>query len=114
VGVQSAAAACFHKIRPLKKMLNRLLTHAGGAGRMRLAAGVGEIQDSPLPILYTSVRRLLKMSESNVLANQKQILKNQKAILGNQGQIKANQETIKKNQAAILKNQKQILAAVKK
>jgi hypothetical protein len=115
VGAQSAAADLLHKIRGLKKMLNRLLTHAGGAGRMRFAAGIGEIQDSPQPyFVHFSPEAAKKMSESNVLANQKQILKNQKTILGNQGQIKVNQETIKKNQAAILKNQKQILAAVKK
>jgi hypothetical protein len=113
--VRSAAVASLHKIRLLKKMLNRLLTHADVAGRMRLAAGIGEIQVSSLPYLvHFSPEAAAKMSESNVLANQKQILKNQKAILGNQGQIKANQETIKKNQAAILKNQKQILTAVKK
>jgi hypothetical protein len=91
------------------------LTHAGGAGKMRLAAGIGEIQGSSLPYLvHFSPEAAKNMSESNVLANQKQILKNQKAILGNQGQIKANQETIKKNQASILKNQKQILSAVKR
>lgn len=84
-------------------------------GECSLAAGVGETQGSSLPYLvHFSPEAAKKMSESNVLANQKQILKNQKAILGNQGQIKANQETIKKNQGAILKNQKQILAAVKK
>ena len=82
---------------------------------MRLAAGIGKIQDSPQPYLvHFFPEGPKKMSESNVLANQKQILKNQKAILGNQGQIKANQETIKKNQASSLRNQKQILAAVKK
>jgi hypothetical protein len=115
VRAQSAAADSLHKIRALKSVLNRLLTHADGAGRMRLAAGIGQIQDSPQPYLvHFSSEAANKMSESNVLANQKQILKNQKAILANQGQIKANQETIKKNQVAILKNQKQILAAVKK
>jgi hypothetical protein len=46
-----------------------------------------------------------RMSESNVIANQKRILANQKAILSNQTTIQANQATIKKNQAAILKNQ---------
>jgi hypothetical protein len=66
----------------------------------------------------------LEMSESDVIANQKQILKNQKEIISNQNQIKSNQDTIKKNQATILKNQgtldtivknqKQILAAIKK
>jgi len=113
--VESVAAASLHKVPSTEKKLSGLLTHAGGAGRMRLAAGIGEIRGSSLPYLvHFSPEAATKMSDSNVLANQKQILKNQKAILGNQGQIKANQETIKKNQAAILKNQKQILAAVKK
>ena len=113
--MHSAAVASLHKTHSVKKMPNRPLTHAGGAGKMRLAAGIGEIQGSSLPYLvHFSPEAANNMSESNVLANQKQILKNQKAILGNQGQIKANQETIKKNQAAILKNQKQILSAVKK
>ena len=66
----------------------------------------------------------LEMSESDVIANQKQILRNQKEIISNQKQIKSNQEAIKKNQGTILKNQgtldvivrnqKQILAAIKK
>jgi hypothetical protein len=47
-----------------------------------------------------------KMSERDVIANQKRILGNQKAIVANQGEIKLNQQTIKKNQAAILKNQR--------
>jgi hypothetical protein len=65
----------------------------------------------------------VRMSESQVIANQMRILKNQKNIVANQSAIRANQETIKKNQAAILKNQsalatiitnqKQILAAIK-
>jgi hypothetical protein len=46
-----------------------------------------------------------RMSENDVIANQKRILQNQKSILANQSTIKANQETIKKNQASILKNQ---------
>jgi len=46
-----------------------------------------------------------RMSENDVIANQKHILQNQKSILANQNTIKANQETIKKNQASILKNQ---------
>jgi hypothetical protein len=46
-----------------------------------------------------------RMSENDVIANQKRILQNQKSILTNQTAIKANQETIKKNQASILRNQ---------
>jgi hypothetical protein len=52
-----------------------------------------------------SERRNSRMSENDVIANQKRILQNQKSILANQSAIKANQETIKKNQASILKNQ---------
>jgi hypothetical protein len=52
-----------------------------------------------------SEMRNFRMSENDVIANQKQILKNQKSILANQKTIKANQETIKKNQSSILKNQ---------
>jgi hypothetical protein len=54
-----------------------------------------------------------RMSENQVIANQKQILKNQKSILANQNTIKANQETIKKNQASILKNQATLAVIVK-
>jgi hypothetical protein len=54
-----------------------------------------------------------KMSDNDVIANQKHILQNQKEILSNQKAIKANQETIKKNQASILKNQATLGTIVK-
>jgi hypothetical protein len=54
-----------------------------------------------------------KVSENEVLTNQKQILRNQKSILANQNAIKANQETIKKNQGSILKNQATLHTIVK-
>ena len=54
-----------------------------------------------------------KMSENDVIANQKRILKNQKEIIANQMQIKSNQETIKKNQATILKNQSSLNTILK-
>jgi hypothetical protein len=58
-------------------------------------------------------RGISKMSENDVIANQKRILQNQKTILANQSSIKANQETIKKNQASILKNQTTLDTIVK-
>jgi hypothetical protein len=58
-------------------------------------------------------RGIRKMSENDVIANQKRILQNQKSILANQGTIKANQETIKKNQVSILKNQATLDTIVK-
>jgi hypothetical protein len=74
---------------------------------------------------FTSCRKENnKMSENDVIANQKRILKNQKEIIANQTRIKSNQEAIKKNQGTILKNQgslntilknqRQILALLKK
>ena len=58
-----------------------------------------------------------KMSNDNVLANQKTIIKNQATILSNQTAIKKNQGDIKTNQKKldqILANQKAILANQKK
>ena len=58
-----------------------------------------------------------KMSESDILANQKLILENQQVILANQKVIEQNQATIKENQQAlpqILKNQEKILALLHK
>jgi len=58
-----------------------------------------------------------KMSEHDILANQKIILEHQQIILANQKAIQENQETIKQNQAAlpqILKNQQEILALLRK
>jgi hypothetical protein len=77
------------------------------------------------PAVFNSWRKdKNRVSENDVLANQKRILKNQKEIIANQTQIKSNQEAIKKNQATILKNQdslntiirnqKQILTWLKK
>jgi hypothetical protein len=60
-----------------------------------------------------NTRGLEKMSENDVIANQKRILQNQKSILANQNTIKANQETIKRNQASILKNQSALGTIVK-
>jgi hypothetical protein len=54
-----------------------------------------------------------KMSENDVIANQKRILKNQNEIIANQTQIKSNQETIKRNQAKILKNQDSLNTIIK-
>jgi hypothetical protein len=74
----------------------------------------GERGLTGLPPCYLLQRRSFhKMSEREVINNQKHILKNQKAILSNQSQIKANQETIKKNQASILKNQNTLNTVVR-
>jgi hypothetical protein len=62
----------------------------------------GSLSGESLKFSGSGARR---MSEREVLGNQKQILANQKTIIVNQKAIKVNQETIKKNQAAILKNQ---------
>jgi hypothetical protein len=58
-----------------------------------------------------------KMSENDVLANQKLILENQQTILANQEAIQGNQATIVQNQkslASILGNQEKILALLQK
>jgi hypothetical protein len=67
--------------------------------------GLGEPHVESCCTNTISERRNTKMSENDVIANQKRILQNQKSILANQSAIKANQETIKKNQVSILKNQ---------
>jgi len=62
-------------------------------------------------------RRRDKMSENEVLANQKTILDHQAEILANQKTILENQAAIKQNQDAlqkIIQNQEKILAALKK
>jgi hypothetical protein len=77
--------------------------------------------------LFNSRNRLLtasggpchtpKMSEHDVLANQKLILENQQTIQENQKVIQKNQTIIKQNQQAlpqILKNQEEILALLRK
>jgi hypothetical protein len=99
------------------------LTRQGGKARMRRTFGA-KFCVVVFFIYFAPRRRAEHMSESTVIANQKQILNNQKTIIANQKQIKSNQDTIKRNQGTILKNQgsldtilknqKQILALVRK
>ena len=58
-----------------------------------------------------------KMSEHDILANQKLIIENQQTILANQKAIQENQAAIQQNQGTlpqILKNQEKILALLQK
>jgi hypothetical protein len=103
-----------------------LLTRSRWEWRMR-AYHVNHEESLHRPSLISrgrpKTRENSKMSENDVIANQKRILQNQKSIIANQNTIKANQEIIKKNQASILKNQgtldtivknqKKILAKIK-
>jgi hypothetical protein len=91
--------------------------------KMRQSPGINLMGLSRRALLHAE-RINNKMSENDVIANQKRILNNQKEIIANQTKIKSNQEAIKRNQATILKNQgslntiiknqKQILALLKK
>jgi hypothetical protein len=104
--------------------LNPLLTVRAGGNENTCHVGVTHGKCVCPRVIHYLPGGCLEMSESDVIANQKQILRNQKEILSNQNQIKSNQDTIKKNQGTILKNQgtldtivknqKQILAAIKK
>jgi len=52
----------------------------------------------------------VRMSETDIIANQKLIIENQKTILANQDIIKQNQATLQ----TIVKNQERILALLQK